>query len=45
MEMGRTMGVTGQQKMLTPPLHLIQALHLSEVRVALHSILYLPFGL
>jgi hypothetical protein len=36
-----------RQGMLTPPLHLIlpSNLHLSGVRVALHSILYLPFGL
>jgi hypothetical protein len=35
----RTAGVTGQQRMLTPPRHLILPSHLSEVRVALHSIL------
>jgi hypothetical protein len=38
-EMGLTAGVTGQQRMLTPPRHLILLSHLSEVRVALHSIL------
>jgi hypothetical protein len=37
--------VTGQQRMLTPPRHLILPLHLSGTRVALHSILYLLFGL
>jgi hypothetical protein len=36
-------GVTGQQKILTPPRHLILPLRLSGVRVALHSILYLNF--
>jgi hypothetical protein len=41
----RTAGVTGQQKMLTPPWHPILPSHLSEVRAALHSILHLPFGL
>jgi hypothetical protein len=41
----RTVGVTGQQRTLTPPRHLILPLHLLEIRVALHSILYLPFGL
>jgi hypothetical protein len=34
-----------QQKMFTPPWHLILRLLLSGVRVALHSILYLPSGL
>jgi hypothetical protein len=29
--MGLTVGVTGQQMMLTPPRHLILPLHLSEV--------------
>jgi hypothetical protein len=38
-EMGLTAGVTGQHGMLTPPRHLILPSHLSEVRVALHSIL------
>jgi hypothetical protein len=38
-KVGLTAGVTGQQRMLTPPRHLILPLHLSEVRVALHSIL------
>jgi hypothetical protein len=39
-EMGLTAGVTGQQGMLTPLRHLILPSHdLSEVRVALHSIL------
>jgi hypothetical protein len=38
-EMGLTAGVTGQQRMLTPPRHLILPSHLSEVRVALYSIL------
>jgi hypothetical protein len=33
-------GVTGQQMMVTPPRHMILPLHLSVVRVALHSILY-----
>jgi hypothetical protein len=37
--MGNTAGVTGQQRMLTPSRHLILPLHLSKVRVALHSIL------
>jgi hypothetical protein len=36
-----TAGVTGQQRMFTPPRHLI--LHLSGVRAALHSILHLLF--
>jgi hypothetical protein len=31
--------------MLTPPRHLIISLHLSGVFVALHLILFLPFGL
>jgi hypothetical protein len=44
-EIGNTNGVTGQQKMLTPPWHLILPSYLSGVRIALHSILYLPFGL
>jgi hypothetical protein len=44
-EMGHTAGVTGRQRMLTPPRHLILPSHLSEVRVTLHSILKLPFGL
>jgi hypothetical protein len=34
--------VTGQQRMLTPPWHLILPSHLSEVRVALHSICICP---
>ena len=34
------MGVTGQQRMLIPPWHLILPSLLSKVRVALHSILY-----
>jgi hypothetical protein len=38
-EEGLTAGVTGQQRMLTPPRHPIVRSHLSEVRVALHSIL------
>jgi hypothetical protein len=42
---GHTAGVTGQQRMFTPLWHLILPLHLSEVRVALHLILELPFGL
>jgi hypothetical protein len=37
--------VTGQQRMLTSFRRLILPLHLLEVRVDLHSILYLPFGL
>jgi uncharacterized membrane protein len=37
--------VTGQQRMLTPPWLLILLSHLLGVRVVLHSILYLPFGL
>ena len=37
---GLTAGVTGQQRMLTPPWHLILPSLLSKVRVALHSILY-----
>jgi hypothetical protein len=43
----RTAGVIGQQRMLTPPRHLILPLNLSrvEIRVALHLILYLLFGL
>ena len=45
LEIGLTAGVTGQQGMLTPPWHLILPSHLSEIRVAIHSILYLPFGL
>jgi hypothetical protein len=36
---GLTAGVAGQQRMLTPPWHLILPSHLSKVRVALHSIL------
>jgi hypothetical protein len=36
---GSTAGVTGQQRMLTPPWHLILPSHLSEVRDGLHSIL------
>ena len=35
---GRTAGVTGQQRMLTHPWHLILPSHLSEVHVALYSI-------
>jgi hypothetical protein len=35
----RLTGVTGQQRMLTPPQHLILPSQLSEVRGALHSIL------
>ena len=42
---GLTAGVTGQQRMLTPPWHLILPSLLSKVRVALHSILYVFFGL
>jgi hypothetical protein len=42
---GRTAGVTGQQRMLTPPEHLILPSHFSGVRVALHSSLYLLLGL
>jgi hypothetical protein len=38
-EVGLTAGVTGQQRILTPPRHLILPSHLSEVPVALHSIL------
>jgi hypothetical protein len=38
-QVGLTAGVTGQQRMLTPPRHLILPSHLSEVRVALHLIL------
>jgi hypothetical protein len=38
-EVGLTAGVTGRQRILTPPRHLILPLHLLEVRVALHSIL------
>jgi hypothetical protein len=38
-EVRLTADVTGQQRMLTPPRHLILPLHLSEVCVALHSIL------
>jgi hypothetical protein len=34
-----TAGVTDQQRMLNPPWHLILPSYLSEVRVALHSIL------
>jgi hypothetical protein len=45
MEIGLTAGVTGHQRMLTPPRHLIVPLHLSGVRVALRSISYLLFGL
>jgi hypothetical protein len=37
--MGLSVGVTGQQRMLTPSRHLILPSHLSKVRVALHSIL------
>jgi hypothetical protein len=36
---GSPAGVTGQQRMLTPPRHPILPWHLSKVRVALHSIL------
>jgi hypothetical protein len=35
-EVGLTAGVTGQQRMITPPKHLILPLHLLEVGVALH---------
>jgi hypothetical protein len=45
-DMGFRVGETGQQRMLSPLQHLILPLHLSGgVSVALHSILYLPFGL
>jgi hypothetical protein len=44
-EIGLTAGVTGQQRMLTSPWHLILPLHLSGVHVAPHLILYLPFVL
>jgi hypothetical protein len=37
-EIDLTAGVTGQQRMLTPPKHLILPSHLWGVRVALHSI-------
>ena len=40
-EVGLTAGVTCQQRMRTPPRHLILPSHLSGIRVALHSILYL----
>jgi hypothetical protein len=36
-------GVTGQQRMLTPPRHLILPPHLSEARVALHSNCFLDY--
>jgi hypothetical protein len=36
-------GVTGQQKTLTPPWHLILPSFLPGIRIALHSILYFPF--
>jgi hypothetical protein len=42
---GRTVDVTGQQRMLTSQWHLILHSLLSKVRVALHSTLYLLFGL
>ena len=42
---GLTAGVTGQQRMFTPPWYLILHSRLSEVRVVLHSILYVFFGL
>ena len=38
-------GVTGQQRMLTPPWHLILPSLLSCIRVALHSILYMSIGI
>jgi hypothetical protein len=41
-EIGLTAGVAGQQRMLTPPWHLVLHSHLSEVRVALHSICIFP---
>jgi hypothetical protein len=42
-DQGRTAGVTRQQRMLTPPWHLILLSHFSGVRVALQSILNLLF--
>ena len=39
--MGLTADVTGQQRMLTPPWHLILPSLLSRVRVALPSTLYM----
>jgi hypothetical protein len=42
-EIGLRAGVTGQQRVLTPSRHLILPLQFSEVCVALHSILLLPF--
>jgi hypothetical protein len=44
MEIGLTAGVTGQQRMLYPPRHLILLLLLLEVRVALHSTLNFLFN-
>jgi hypothetical protein len=35
----KSTSATGQQRMLAPPRHLILPSHMSEVRVALHSIL------
>jgi hypothetical protein len=43
MEIGLTVSVTGQQRMLALPRHLILLSFLSEVRVALHSALYFLF--
>jgi hypothetical protein len=45
MDIRLTAGVTGQQSMLTPSRCLILLSHFSGVRVALHLILYLLFGL
>jgi hypothetical protein len=42
-DQGCTADVTGQQRMPTPPWHLILSSHLSGVRVAPPSILYLTF--
>jgi hypothetical protein len=39
------MGVTGQERMLTPLLHLILPLHLWEVRVATRIIFAFRLGL
>jgi hypothetical protein len=38
----RTVGVTGQQRMFTPPWNLIPPSYLSEVRIALHAICICP---
>jgi hypothetical protein len=40
---GSAAGVAGRRRMLAPPRRLVLPSHLSKVRVALHSILYLPF--